>query len=188
MEFDKSKLETQFSNMMRVEGKAYPDHYSIVNAHGSTIAQVVFSGGGEMNIEVDNFPGQKQYYSSSIPHRSLSEFVGDMSRVGIELKPIIARSPTVSRNPVTRALSHVHKSEVKVAASNIGTGKEDVFYPEAVKAVLAEQKASASFIQRVLRVGYNRAAYLLEAMEIDGIVSVENNRGVRTVLKGSDGL
>ncbi len=96
MKFDKSTLGEHFANLSRVEGKAYPDHYVISNEFGSTIAQIVFTPGDEMNIEVDNFPGQKQYYSSSIPCRSLLDFEMDLQRVGIDLVRISDKRPDAS--------------------------------------------------------------------------------------------
>jgi DNA segregation ATPase FtsK/SpoIIIE, S-DNA-T family len=53
--------------------------------------------------------------------------------------------------------------------------------------VASEQKASTSFIQRHLRIGYNSAARLIEQMEKQGIVSAPNHVGRREVLIGEDG-
>ena len=54
----------------------------------------------------------------------------------------------------------------------------------AVAIVIKHGKASISLVQRHLRIGYNRAARLLEAMERTGVVSHMNDFGQRTVLKG----
>ncbi len=53
---------------------------------------------------------------------------------------------------------------------------------EAVKTVRAQNKASISLVQRVLRIGYNRAAGLLEGMEKAGVVSAMSADGRRMVL------
>lgn len=185
MAFDKSTIHKHFSNVERVVGKAHADHYEIVNIHGSTIAQVVFLRGNEMTIEVDNFPGEKQYYSSSIPCRALSDFSGDLKRVGIDLMKIEQKS-TASLEPVTIEVPPLKVNGAPIENTTDGTGKNDFFYPEAVRAVTEENRASISFIQRKFRIGYNRAAYLLEAMETEGIVSVANSVGCRTVIGGAN--
>ena len=61
----------------------------------------------------------------------------------------------------------------------------DPMYDEAVSVVLKSRKASISNIQRQLRIGYNRAARLIEQMEADGIVSPAENNGNRTILAQS---
>lgn len=64
-----------------------------------------------------------------------------------------------------------------------GAGNEhDPLYPEATRVVLKERRPSISLIQRHLRIGYNRAARLLEQMEHDGIVSAMRMDGSREVL------
>ena len=55
-------------------------------------------------------------------------------------------------------------------------------YDEAVALVIREQKASTSFVQRHLKIGYNRAATLIEEMESAGIISAANHVGKREVL------
>lgn len=64
-------------------------------------------------------------------------------------------------------------------------GEEDPLYDEAVAVVVKTRKASISSVQRQLRIGYNRAARLVEQMEADGIVSAPEGNGNRTVLAPS---
>ena len=66
-------------------------------------------------------------------------------------------------------------------------GKEkacDALYDEAVALVAREGKASTSFIQRHLQIGYNRAARIIEHMEKQGVVSPANRVGRREVMVG----
>jgi DNA segregation ATPase FtsK/SpoIIIE, S-DNA-T family len=71
--------------------------------------------------------------------------------------------------------------------TTLGTGgDEDQIYDEAVRIVLESGQGSASFLQRRLRVGYNRAARLIEAMEEKGIVSASRGSKPREVLIGQD--
>jgi S-DNA-T family DNA segregation ATPase FtsK/SpoIIIE len=67
-----------------------------------------------------------------------------------------------------------------------GDGEDDL-YTKAVYIVASEQKASTSFIQRHLRIGYNSAARLIEQMEKQGLVSSPDHVGRREVLINEDG-
>ncbi|MBV8089446.1 MAG: DNA translocase FtsK, partial [Alphaproteobacteria bacterium] len=63
----------------------------------------------------------------------------------------------------------------------------DELYAQAVAVVCRERKASTSFVQRQLQIGYNRAARIIERMETEGIVSGANHVGKREVLaRGGD--
>jgi S-DNA-T family DNA segregation ATPase FtsK/SpoIIIE len=61
-------------------------------------------------------------------------------------------------------------------------GSGDGLYDQAVALVCREKKASTSFVQRHLQIGYNRAARLIERMEAEGVVSTANHVGKREVL------
>ncbi len=61
-------------------------------------------------------------------------------------------------------------------------------YDQAVSIVLRHKKASTSYIQRRLQIGYNRAASLMERMEKEGIVGPANHAGKREILIGTGGL
>ena len=61
-------------------------------------------------------------------------------------------------------------------------GKEQQLYDQAVFLVTREQKASTSFIQRHLKIGYNRAASIIEQMEREGVVGSANHVGKREVI------
>jgi S-DNA-T family DNA segregation ATPase FtsK/SpoIIIE len=65
-----------------------------------------------------------------------------------------------------------------------GGTKDDALYDEAVALVAREGKASTSFVQRHLQIGYNRAARIIERMESEGVVSKANRVGRREVLIG----
>jgi S-DNA-T family DNA segregation ATPase FtsK/SpoIIIE len=61
-------------------------------------------------------------------------------------------------------------------------GESDDLYKQAIEVVLRDQKASTSYIQRRLQIGYNRAASIMERMEIEGIVGPANHAGKREIL------
>jgi S-DNA-T family DNA segregation ATPase FtsK/SpoIIIE len=66
--------------------------------------------------------------------------------------------------------------------ADTGTTTGDDLYDRAVAVVCHERKASTSFVQRQLRIGYNSAARLIERMEQEGVVSQPNHAGKREVL------
>jgi len=59
-------------------------------------------------------------------------------------------------------------------------------YQQAVQVVLRDRKASTSYIQRRLQIGYNRAASLMERMEKEGVVGQANHAGKREILVGEE--
>jgi S-DNA-T family DNA segregation ATPase FtsK/SpoIIIE len=68
------------------------------------------------------------------------------------------------------------------APAGEGGGESDAMYDQAVQVVLKNRRASISLVQRHLRIGYNRAARLLEQMEQSGVVSPMQSNGNRDIL------
>jgi len=66
------------------------------------------------------------------------------------------------------------------------TSSGDALYDRAVAVVVRDRKASTSYVQRRLQIGYNRAATLIERMEEEGLISAANHAGKREVLVGDD--
>ena len=64
---------------------------------------------------------------------------------------------------------------------NINNEKDELYF-KAIDIVKLEKKASTSFLQRKLQIGYNRAARIMEMMEKEGIVSQANHVGKREIL------
>jgi S-DNA-T family DNA segregation ATPase FtsK/SpoIIIE len=71
--------------------------------------------------------------------------------------------------------------EPQEAGGDVG-GEQDALYDEAVKIVTTERKPSISYVQRRLKIGYNRAARLLESMENAGVVGPLQPNGAREIL------
>jgi S-DNA-T family DNA segregation ATPase FtsK/SpoIIIE len=84
------------------------------------------------------------------------------------------------------------REESEAAAGGDGQGSEnsgsedDPLYQDAVKLVVEFGKASTSLLQRRLRIGYGRAAHLIDLMEQDGIVGAADGPKPREVLKRPD--
>ena len=67
-----------------------------------------------------------------------------------------------------------------------GGGEDDPLFQDAVRLVVEFGKASTSLLQRRLRIGYGRAAHLIDLMEQDGIVGAADGPKPREVLKRPD--
>ncbi|MBX9847150.1 MAG: DNA translocase FtsK, partial [Xanthobacteraceae bacterium] len=72
------------------------------------------------------------------------------------------------------------------ATSMGATGDATDLYQQAVQVVTRDKKASTSYIQRRLQIGYNRAASIMERMEQEGIVGQANHAGKREILVGQE--
>jgi S-DNA-T family DNA segregation ATPase FtsK/SpoIIIE len=126
--------------------------------------------------------------------------MGDMLYMGNSSRILRVHGPFVDDNEVEKVtnflrstgvpeyISAVTESPEDEILSNISGGEEedDDIYMQAVNIVRTERKASISYIQRCLRIGYNRAANIVEAMEKNGILSAPNQSGKREVLLPED--
>ena len=73
-------------------------------------------------------------------------------------------------------------ADEKEIGENKNLGDKDDLYQQAIDIIRSEGRASTSFLQRKLQIGYNRAARIIDMMEADGIVSKANHVGKRDVL------
>jgi S-DNA-T family DNA segregation ATPase FtsK/SpoIIIE len=73
-------------------------------------------------------------------------------------------------------------ADEKEIGDNQSQGDKDELYQSALEIIRSEGKASTSFLQRKLQIGYNRAARIIDMMEADGVVSKANHVGKRDVL------
>jgi S-DNA-T family DNA segregation ATPase FtsK/SpoIIIE len=117
---------------------------------------------------------------TSIPIRAHGAFVDDheVHRVVEFLKQT---GPTNYLTEITKEMSEGSDS-FGSGSSYGGNSESDPLYDEAVRFVTESRKASISSVQRRFKVGYNRAATIIEAMEVAGVVSTAENNGTRVVL------
>ena len=108
----------------------------------------------------------------------------------------------VSDDEVERIVNHLKKqgvpeyldvvtedteeSEIDASTGMPVNSDTDDLYNRAVNIVLHDRKASTSYIQRRLSIGYNRAATIIEQMEAEGVISAANHAGKRDILVGED--
>ena len=122
---------------------------------------------------------------------------GDMLYMSSANRIIRIHAPFVSENEIEKInnflrsqaepdyvdeiLNFVDEKEISENSKN--QGDKDELYQSAVDIIKSEGKASTSFLQRKLQIGYNRAARIIDMMEAEGIVSKANHVGKRDVLK-----
>ena len=118
---------------------------------------------------------------TSIPIRAHGAFVDDheVHRVVEFLKQT---GPTNYLTEITKEVSEGGDGFGGGSSSYGGNSESDPLYDEAVRFVTESRKASISSVQRRFKVGYNRAATIIEAMEVAGVVSTAENNGTRVVL------
>ncbi|MDN5248247.1 MAG: DNA translocase FtsK 4TM domain-containing protein [Wolbachia endosymbiont of Tyrophagus putrescentiae] len=122
--------------------------------------------------------------------------MGDMLYMASGGKIIRVHGPFVSDDEVQSVVEHLKtqgepsymeeitkedESSVDGEENETQDGENDL-YNQAVAIIQRDQKVSTSYIQRQLRIGYNRAANIVERMEKEGIVSPPNHTGKREIL------
>ncbi|WP_305271349.1 DNA translocase FtsK [Methylobacter sp.] len=121
---------------------------------------------------------------TSIPIRAHGAFVDDheVHRVVEFLKQT---APPNYLEDITRELSASGDGYSMNGGGGNGDSETDALYDEAVQFVTETRKASISSVQRRFKVGYNRAATMIEGMEAAGVVSSPESNGSRVVLAPS---
>jgi S-DNA-T family DNA segregation ATPase FtsK/SpoIIIE len=88
-----------------------------------------------------------------------------------------------SQNVVFEQFENAKNSSSDFGSSEAGSGSDNDLYNQAVTIVKRDRKPSISYVQRQLRIGYNRAAILIERMEKEGIISEPNSSGKREIIE-----
>ena len=119
---------------------------------------------------------------------------GDMLFMSSANRIVRIHGPYVSESEIERITSilraqgepdyidEITSNEQNVSGEQVNDGEEDELYNQALEIIKQEGKASTSFLQRKLQIGYNRAARIIDMMEEKGIVSKANHVGKREVL------
>ena len=121
---------------------------------------------------------------------------GDMLYMSSANRIVRIHAPFVSDNEIEKINNYLRSQaepdyvdeilnfadEKEITEGSKNSGDKDELYQTAVEIIKSEGKASTSFLQRKLQIGYNRAARMIDMMEADGIVSKANHVGKRDVL------
>ena len=122
---------------------------------------------------------------------------GDMLYMSSANKIVRIHAPFVSENEIEKINNYLrnqaepnyvdeilnYADEKEVTSSSNEKENIDDLYDAALEIIKSERKASTSFLQRKLQIGYNRAARIIDQMEMNGEVSKANHVGKREVLK-----
>ena len=121
---------------------------------------------------------------------------GDMLYMSSANRIVRIHAPFVSDNEIEKVNNYLRgqaepnyideilsfADEKEIGGNSSGSNDKDELYQAALDIIRSEGKASTSFLQRKLQIGYNRAARIIDMMEDDGIVSKANHVGKRDVL------
>ena len=120
---------------------------------------------------------------------------GDMLYMSSANKIVRIHAPFVSDNEIEKINNSLRSqaepdyideilnfADEKEIGDTYNKGDRDELYQSALEIIRSEGKASTSFLQRKLQIGYNRAARIIDMMEADGVVSKANHVGKRDVL------
>ncbi len=122
---------------------------------------------------------------------------GDMLYMSSANKIVRIHAPYVSENEIEKINNFLRSQaepdyvdeilsfadEKEAGASLLDNNNQDELYNTALEIIKSEGKASTSFLQRKLQIGYNRAARIIDMMEANGEVSKANHVGKREILK-----
>jgi len=122
---------------------------------------------------------------------------GDMLYMSSANKIIRIHAPLVSENEIEKINNYLRSQaepkyvdeilnfadEKELTSNSNEKENKDELYDSALEIIKSERKASTSFLQRKLQIGYNRAARIIDQMETNGEVSKANHVGKREVLK-----
>jgi S-DNA-T family DNA segregation ATPase FtsK/SpoIIIE len=121
---------------------------------------------------------------------------GDMLYMSSANRIVRIHAPFVSDNEIEKVNNYLRSQaepdyideilsfvdEKEIGENLSGSTDKDELYQAALDIIRSEGKASTSFLQRKLQIGYNRAARIIDMMEADGIVSKANHVGKRDIL------
>jgi len=121
---------------------------------------------------------------------------GDMLYMSSANRIVRIHAPFVSDNEIEKVNNYLRSQaepdyideilsfvdEKETGEGSLDSSNKDELYQAALDIIRSEGKASTSFLQRKLQIGYNRAARIIDMMEVEGIVSKANHVGKRDVL------
>jgi len=199
----------EMSDLMLVSGKEIESYVQKLSAMARAAGIHIIMATQRPSVDVitgtikANFPTRISFQVSSkidsktiLGEQGAEQLLGkgDMLFMSSANKIFRIHGPYVSENEIEKVTSYIRAQgnpdyieDIVTKQNNdledlISNDEEDEFYQTALKIIKTEKKASTSFLQRKLQIGYNRAARIIEKMEENGLVSKANHVGKREVL------
>jgi len=199
----------EMSDLMLVSGKEIESYVQKLSAMARAAGIHIIMATQRPSVDVitgtikANFPTRISFQVSSkidsktiLGEQGAEQLLGkgDMLFMSSANKIFRIHGPYVSENEIEKVTSYIRAQgnpdyieDIVTKQNNesedlMSNSEEDELYETALKIIKTEKKASTSFLQRKLQIGYNRAARIIEKMEENGLVSKANHVGKREVL------
>ena len=199
----------EMSDLMLVSGKEIENYVQKLSAMARAAGIHIIMATQRPSVDVitgtikANFPTRISFQVSSkidsktiLGEQGAEQLLGkgDMLFMSSANKIFRIHGPYVSEKEIEKVTSFIRaqgnpdyiediiQKQIKDTENSNLNGDEDELYQSAVKIIKTEKKASTSFLQRKLQIGYNRAARLIDKMEESGLISKANHVGKREVL------
>ncbi len=198
----------EMSDLMLVSGKEIESYVQKLSAMARAAGIHIIMATQRPSVDVitgtikANFPTRISFQVSSkidsktiLGEQGAEQLLGkgDMLFMSSANKIFRIHGPYVSENEIEKVTSFVRSqgspdyleeiiTEKNINANSTSEEDQDELYQNAVQIIKSEKKASTSFLQRKLQIGYNRAARIIEKMEDQGLISKANHVGKREVL------
>ena len=199
----------EMSDLMLVSGKEIENYVQKLSAMARAAGIHIIMATQRPSVDVitgtikANFPTRISFQVSSkidsktiLGEQGAEQLLGkgDMLFMSSANKIFRIHGPYVSENEIEKVTSFIRAQGNPDYIEDIITkqndsvedltlnSEQDELYQSALKIIKTEKKASTSFLQRKLQIGYNRAARIIEKMEENGLVSKANHVGKREVL------
>ncbi|MBR6729752.1 MAG: DNA translocase FtsK 4TM domain-containing protein [Alphaproteobacteria bacterium] len=159
-------IKSNFPSRMSFQVRSKTDSRTILDEHG---AERLLGKGDMLFMPA----GQK-------PQRVHGPFVSDH-----DVEQVVHHWELQAEPQYLNAVTTDPEAEASLAAGAVGGGNVPNggdLYDQAVAIILRDQKVSTSYVQRQLRIGYNKAADLIDRMEAEGVISKPNVAGKREIL------
>tara|TARA_B100001540_G_scaffold72050_2_gene65017 strand:+ start:135 stop:2189 length:2055 start_codon:yes stop_codon:yes gene_type:complete len=199
----------EMSDLMLISGKEIENYVQKLSAMARAAGIHIIMATQRPSVDVitgtikANFPTRISFQVSSkidsktvLGEQGAEQLLGkgDMLFMSSANKIFRIHGPYISESEIEKITSFLrsqgkpdHIEEItRISETNSGdysfNEEQDDLYGEALRIIKNEKKASTSFLQRKLQIGYNRAARIIDKMEENGIVSKANHTGKREVL------
>ncbi len=172
-------IKANIPSRMALQVASQIDSRTILDARGAE----ELLGKGDMLYMTGRMPNPQRVQSPNITEEETKKIVKHLIDTMDYIPSTIQLGPQDQENAGTNA---IHSSSFGDTMNDDDMDDDDDLYPEAKQAVIEAKKASTSYLQRKLRVGYSRAARLMDILESRGVIGPADGSKPRDVLIGKE--